>query len=46
MRKYLGNKHFYLNDSNRILGYGNNINAFALFLIAKLSGSTDVIILV
>ena len=36
MRKYLGNKHFYLNDSNRILGYGNNINAFALFLIAKL----------
>ena len=36
MRKYLGNKHCYLNDSNRILGYGNNINAFALFLIAKL----------
>ena len=36
LRKYKGNKHFYLNDSNKILGYGKQIDNICLFLIAKL----------
>ena len=36
LRKYKGYKHFYLLDSNTILGYGKHIDDIALFLIAKL----------
>ena len=36
LRKYKGNKHFCLNDSNRILGCGKQIGTLSLILIAKL----------
>ena len=36
IRKYKNNRFFCLNDSSRILGYGRNICAMTLFLIAKL----------
>ena len=36
LRKYTGNQHFFLNDNNRILGYGVNMNSITLLLIVKL----------
>ena len=39
MRKYTGNKYFYIIDANKMLGYGKNMDVFALFLIAKLHRS-------
>lgn len=37
LRKHTGEKNFYLNDSNRILGYGKDIDGFSLFMIGKLN---------
>ena len=36
LRKYTGNRYLFLNDSNNILGYGENMNNLSLFLTAKL----------
>ena len=33
--KYEGDKYYYLNDSNKLLGYGKQLKFFSLFIIAK-----------